>query len=150
MGSQKLSACMGNLSFTFCSSGNYLPSSLGKACTVNRRCIPWRACDEGKQNCAATWRDVVNRAPISEISVGDVTVPRHRWSVRLRQNGVYRAVEYRVTRLCIYGRDISSTRELGKEDKLEDVVASIRPVHRLLPRFERNWPVSVRVGVSVK
>jgi len=67
-------------------------------------------------------------------------VARHRWNNEMRRRGVYRAVEYRILRLYrpSDGVDVESARAADP-----DVYAWVEPVGRLLPRFDRVWPVEV-------
>lgn len=82
---------------------------------------------------------------LRELRVGGIAVPRHLWDPRMRQRGVYRSVEYRIENLTLDGAPISSTRHLSRR-RLPDVVATLRPQNRLLPRFERPWPVAVSLA----
>lgn len=131
---------------------------------VSRRCHPvppprWvmgrrvSSAEEPDPHCPSnsgqsTWSEVLDARPLSEIRVGGIVVPRHRWNRALRQAGVFRSVEYRVLKLESDSREILSTKELGPGESLDDVRATIRPLGRLLPRIERfcSWPVTVSVG----
>lgn len=62
----------------------------------------------------------------------------------MRQKGVYRSVEYTIERLTLDDEDVDTTRVVDRT-RHRDVVATLRPAKRLLPRFEREWPVSVTV-----
>lgn len=85
-----------------------------------------------------------HRPSLREFRVGSVVVPRHLWDLRMRQKGIYRSVEYVVERLTLDNEDIPSI-QAADPLRHHDVVATLRPVNRLLPRFEREWPVSVKV-----
>lgn len=85
------------------------------------------------------------RPGLRELRVGSIVVPRHLWDLRMRQKGVYRSVEYVVERLTLDGELLPSTSHIDR-NRLRDVVATLRPLNRLLPRFERNWPVVVTVA----
>lgn len=63
----------------------------------------------------------------------------------MRQLGIYRSVEYKIEKLTLHGEAIVSTRSLSQA-QLRDVQATLRPLSRLLPRFERTWPVTVCVA----
>lgn len=97
--------------------------------------------------CRATWRDVVNADSLHDLSRGSLAVPRHLWNSRMRQKGVYRSVEYVVEKLSLDDVEIPSTAwHYVPSERRDDVVATLRPMNSLLPRFERSWPVSVRLG----
>ncbi|CAN8074025.1 unnamed protein product [Agarophyton chilense] len=66
----------------------------------------------------------------------------------MRQKGIYRSVEYVVEKLSLDGREVPST-AVVPPSRLHQVVASIRPLNPLLPRFERAWPVHVALGDAV-
>lgn len=85
------------------------------------------------------------RPGLRELRVGSVVVPRHLWDLRMRQKGVYRSVEYVIERLTLDDELLLSTSHLDPS-RLRDAVATLRPLNRLLPRFERNWPVAVTVA----
>jgi signal peptidase I len=101
---------------------------------------------------SGTWEEVLTRRPLTELRVGGIAVPRHLWNSNLRCLGVFRSVEYRILRLQYDGVDIRSTLDLSPNDRdsAGNVVATIRPLRRLLPRFERNctWPVAVSVSTA--
>lgn len=85
------------------------------------------------------------RPGLRELRVGSVVVPRHLWDLRMRQKGVYRSVEYVVERLTLDDEYVLSTRYIDPS-RISDVVATFRPLSRLLPRFEREWPVTATVA----
>lgn len=66
----------------------------------------------------------------------------------MRRACVFRSVEYRVLKLEIGSREVSSTQELRPGESLHDVKATIQPLRRLLPKIERfcHWPVTVTLG----
>lgn len=89
--------------------------------------------------------DVLNRYHLNELRVGGLTVPRHRWRGDLRQRGIHRSVEYVVERLRLDGQDVISTSEAPAGRRAE-IETTMRPAGRLIPRLERDWPVTVTVG----
>eukprot|EP00177_Eucheuma_denticulatum_P000526 GFKZ01000944.1.p1 GENE.GFKZ01000944.1~~GFKZ01000944.1.p1 ORF type:complete len:322 (+),score=12.00 GFKZ01000944.1:128-1093(+) len=91
------------------------------------------------RNSTAKWH-----ASLSELRTGSVVVPRHRWSARMRRHGVYRSVEYRIEYMTLDSGLITSTTQIPS-GRIPDVIVAIRPLKRLLPRFEREWPVKVSV-----
>jgi signal peptidase I len=100
-----------------------------------------------------TWQEVLAARPIAELRVGGIAVPRHRWNGKMRRMGVFRGVEYRILRLQLGdGCDIASTSDLDPRDRRRagDLVATIRPLRRLLPKVERGrtWPVTVLLSSS--
>lgn len=78
---------------------------------------------------------------------GGVAVPRHLWDIRMRRLGVYRSVEYRIEYMTLDSGAITSTSEIPS-DRVPDVIATIRPLNKLVPRFEREWPVQVSLRDS--
>lgn len=60
----------------------------------------------------------------------------------MKRLGVYRSVEYVVESLTLDGSEIDTTDRLPPA-KRPDVIATLRPLNPLLPRFERRWPVAV-------
>jgi signal peptidase I len=102
-------------------------------------------------NALDTWDDLLSRSPPSELRVGGIVVPRHRWNNQLRCMGVFRSVEYRLLQLQVGSRDISTTAELLPDEHIRDVRATIRPLKRLVPKYERNlsWPVTVSVEQAI-
>lgn len=98
-----------------------------------------------------TWAEIFGPSAAGELRVGGIAVPRHRWDIELRRDGVFRSVEYRILKLCLNGKELQSTTELTHNENIEDVVATIRPLRPLRPKFERyfTWPVSVSVGRAV-
>lgn len=91
------------------------------------------------------WRDVINADPFRLLRVGDLSVPRHLWRRDLRARGVYRSVEYVVERLLFNGHQVPTTHHVPSHLR-DDLIVTIRPVNRLHPHFERQWPVSIRLG----
>lgn len=89
--------------------------------------------------------DVVNTENMDDLRVGGLAVPRHRWRRDLRQRGVHRSVEYVVERLILDGKDVNRLSE-APTSRRGDVVATVRPAGRLIPRLERDWPVMVSVS----
>lgn len=84
------------------------------------------------------------KAPFQELEIGSVVVPRHLWDLRMRKIGVYRSVEYRIESMSLDSVAIQSTRYVSRS-RLGDVIITLRPVSRLLPRFERKWPAQVSI-----
>ena len=93
----------------------------------------------------ANWHDVIAPTRLSELRIGTLAVPRHLWNKRMRQKGVYRSVEYVIEGLILDDKPIESTRHVPP-GRVDEIVARIRPSNRLLPRFERHWPVDVTIG----
>lgn len=89
--------------------------------------------------------DVVNLHNLNELRVGGLTVPRHRWRRDLRQKGVHRSVEYVVERLMLDGADVVSTADAPLHRRA-DIEATMRPAGRLIPRLERDWPITITIG----
>ena len=91
---------------------------------------------------------------LSSLRKGGIVVPRHLWNHSLRKQGIYRSVEYRVLSLTLCLPDdplhqqisIESTHQLPKDTSLKHVTAELKPISRLKPRFERNWPVLVNAA----
>ncbi|PXF43031.1 putative signal peptidase I-2 [Gracilariopsis chorda] len=96
----------------------------------------------------ASWQDVVNNQPPKELRKHSLAVPRHLWNPRMRQRGVYRSVEYVIEKLTLDGQEVFTTASVPPS-RVHEVVATVRPLNRLLPRFERAWPVEVAVGDAV-
>lgn len=88
--------------------------------------------------------DVVNKDEMSDLRVGGLAVPRHRWRRDLKQRGVHRSVEYIVEGLSLDGEGVSCLSE-APLSRRGDVLATVRPACRLIPRLEREWPVTVTV-----
>jgi len=80
------------------------------------------------------------------LGVGDLVCPRHsQTSGELRRLGVYRHVNYRVEAVEVENED--GTRKYSESvppsvDRSR-VFVHLTPVDKLLPRFQRNWPVVV-------
>lgn len=62
----------------------------------------------------------------------------------MRRLGVYRSVEYRIEQMTLDSLSITSTYQIPA-CRIPDVVTTLRPLNRLLPRFERTWPVKVSI-----
>lgn len=62
----------------------------------------------------------------------------------MRKLGVYRSVEYRIEQMTLDSLPITSTYQIPAY-RIPDVVTTLQPLSRLLPRFERKWPVKVSV-----
>ncbi|GAB0492403.1 hypothetical protein MMPV_003665 [Pyropia vietnamensis] len=101
-----------------------------------------------------TFADLSDATSPAHLYVGGIVVPRHRWSRRHRAAGVYRSVEYRVMGLDAVDASTgartpyASTAEAAAAGvPPADLVASLVPAQRLLPRFDRpgGWPVEVGV-----
>lgn len=101
-----------------------------------------------------TFADLSDATSAAHLYVGGLAVPRHRWSRRHRAAGVYRSVEYRV--LGLDAVDASTGERTPYASTADaaaagvppaDLVASLVPARRLLPRFDRpgGWPVEVGV-----
>lgn len=102
-----------------------------------------------------TFADLSDATSPAHLYVGGIVVPRHRWSRRHRAAGVYRSVEYRV--MGLEAVDASTGARTPYASTAEaaaagvppaDLVASLVPAQRLLPRFDRpgGWPVEVGVA----
>lgn len=89
--------------------------------------------------------DVVNEHELNDLVVGGLAVPRHRWRRDLRQRGVHRSVEYIIDGLSLDGLDLQRLYE-APDSRRQDVEVTMRPAGRLIPRLEREWPVTVSVG----
>lgn len=85
---------------------------------------------------------MLNARPLTEVSRNTLVVPRHLWQPHMRHLGIYRNVEYEIENLYLDGIEIQSTIHLTPAAR-NRVIATVRPLHRLHPRHERNWPVSV-------
>lgn len=62
----------------------------------------------------------------------------------MRKLGIYRSVEYRIEQMTLDSVPVTSTREVPT-CRVPDVITTLRPLSRLLPRFERPWPVKVSI-----
>jgi len=81
-----------------------------------------------------------------QIKVGDVVCPRHvQTSGELFRKGVYRHVSYRVEAIQVGEAEGSMMKLLLVPEGADpaNVFLHLRPATRILPRFERNWPVVV-------
>lgn len=82
----------------------------------------------------------------STMAVGDVVVPLCG-NLALRQilanKGIYPGVEYEVCSLELNGKEISTMKDIPKNER-QNVVASMKPAYKLRDYLERNdWPVTV-------
>lgn len=96
----------------------------------------------------ASWEDVFNNQSPKELRKHSLAVPRHLWNPRMRQRGVYRSVEYVIEKLTLDGQEVFTTASIPPS-RVDEIVATVRPLNRLLPRFERAWPVQVAVGDAI-
>ena len=93
----------------------------------------------------ASWHDLMAPTNLRELRIDTIAVPRHLWNKRMRQKGIYRSVEYVIEGLTLDEKPVESTRHVSP-GRVDEIVARIRPLNRLLPRFERQWPVDVTIG----
>lgn len=107
---------------------------------------PWRPSSSSSVavHCRARpgWADVLNATPPTELRVGDLAVPRHLWSRRLRRLGVHRSVEYEIEHLELDNQPLHSTSD-APPSRRRDIIASLRPVSALRAH---SWPVRARVS----
>lgn len=123
-------------------------SPLPRRTPKGKTCLPCCSSPSPTTTCTARrpeWADVVNNRELSELRVGGLAVPRHRWRLELRQRGVHRSVEYVIERLRLDDRDVDSTRQVPAPRRA-DVIATVRPATRLVPHLDREWPIDVSVG----
>ncbi|KAJ8903038.1 hypothetical protein NDN08_006353 [Rhodosorus marinus] len=83
-----------------------------------------------------------------QLKVGDVVCPRHlQTSGELFRKGIYRHVSYQVEAIQVEEAEGSMTKLSLVPEGTDpaNVFLHLRPATRILPRFERNWPVVVSI-----